>query len=445
VAVEGGGFSPGGTVNIFCDDDSGDDYDVGEKIVSAAPVQVLADGTFTGTFTAAADPWQTATNSEVNAVDGAGTCGAASVAFTLLPSLGLTPASGFVSTKVVVDGYNFATGPITAVSYGGTALTKETVSEVNLGAGEYWIRTDIPVAGGDCEVALIPPVTATGGQNMIVIVPTAGGNGWDYFNQATPSLALSPAQGIQGTSVTATVSNFPAYRTDGSITSSGWTFSPLVTFQTDDEGTGSATFTIPSGTAAGSYDITATAGATATKVFTVPSAATAVIALNPNAGAVGSTFGITGSGFTPLTWATVTFDNLGTPQLLATINTLSDGSIIVSGLTVPLVSPGFKQVLVSDRFARADSATFEVTVGAAVVSVTDGMSSIAGKYLRVVEWDNANKEYLVYDPAIPQLQTLASLVKKGAYQIKVTEDCTLTFGVETYDLYEGWNVIGWQG
>jgi hypothetical protein len=135
-----------------------------------------------------------------------------------------------------------------------------------------------------------------------------------------------------------------------------------------------------------------------------------------------------------------------TTTLLGTVNTDSAGGIVASGLTVPMATPGFGTVTVTDSTgALTASDTFEVTVGEAVVLVTDGMSSIAGKYERVVSWDNANKEWLVYDPAIPELRTLASLVKKGSYWIKVTEDCTLTFGTETYTLYEGWNSIGWQG
>jgi hypothetical protein len=207
--------------------------------------------------------------------------------------------------------------------------------------------------------------------------------------------------------------------------------------------------TIPVGTAAGTYVVTATiAGAADTATFTIPQADIPDIECAPAEGAVGATFGITGTGFTALTWATVSFtDPAGTPTtLLGTVNTDSAGGITASGLTVPMSTPGFGTVTVTDSTgARTASDTFEVIVGEAVVLVTDGLASIAGLYERVVEWDNANKEWLVYDPAIPELRTLTSLVKKGSYWIKVTEDCTVTFGTETYTLYEGWNSIGWQG
>jgi len=45
----------------------------------------------------------------------------------------------------------------------------------------------------------------------------------------------------------------------------------------------------------------------------------------------------------------------------------------------------------------------------------------------------------------PEASDLASLEKGKGYWIKVSEDCTLIYGGNTYNLKAGWNLIGWLG
>ena len=460
ITVTGAGFAPSKSIDIS---------DAFPVVIGTGTTN--ADGTFA--VTAYAAPSSTGA---LTAKDGDGNTYTtqAPLTFAVTPTLGLTPTGGLVLATVRVQGSAFGAGNVTAISVGGVPVSVVTAT---LGTLDPYTATsngfDVDTTGTGYTAVIVPastliditvavPATMTGGLKAVdarfvtagtdytlaaflALTTMATGN----FNVTPTAIALAPATGIAGIQTTVTGTGFPAYQTGGAITctAGGFTAPPLFTTGSDGQMT-PRVITIPVGTAPGTYVVTATiAGASDSATFTIPQPAIPVIEVSPAEGSVGTTFGVTGSGFTPLTWATVTFtDPTNFATLLGTVNTDSAGGITASGLIVPTSAPGFAQVNVTDSTqARSASDTFEVTVGPAVVLVTDGMSSIAGKYERVVSWDNANKEWLVYDPAIPELQILTQLVKKGSYWIKVTEDCTLTFGVETYPLYEGWNSIGWQG
>ena len=73
------------------------------------------------------------------------------------------------------------------------------------------------------------------------------------------------------------------------------------------------------------------------------------------------------------------------------------------------------------------------------------MSSIAGKYSIVWAFDATTQEWKLYDTAPGAISTLTRLTKGQGYWMQVTEDCTLTYGGNTYSLKAGWNLIGWLG
>lgn len=468
ISVDGVGFSPSKSVDIT---------DVNSVVIGTGTT------TATGTFavTAYAGPLS---SGALTATDGDGNTNTtiAPYVFAVTPTLGLTPAAGLVLATVRVQGSAFTATNVLAITVGGVPVSVVTAT---LGALSPYVlnTTGYGVTGtGTFTGVLVPastliditiavPATMTGGLKaidarvvnlaanlyanlaaLLAITPAATGN----FDVTPTAIALSSVTGIAGSQTTVTGTGFPAYQTSGAIaltTIAGAAVTsfiapPLFTSGSDGQMTPRA-ITIPLGLAAGTYVVVATiGGASDTATFTIPQAGIPDIECAPNEGAVGSTFGITGSGFYPLTWATVTFtDTSSTPvvTLLGTVNTDSAGGITASGLTIPTSPPGFGTVTVTDSTALSASDTYEVATGAIVVLVADGMNTIAAYYERVVSWDNPNQAWLVYDPAIPALQTLASLAKKGSYWIKVTQDCTLTFGVETYDLYAPWSSIGWQG
>ena len=80
--------------------------------------------------------------------------------------------------------------------------------------------------------------------------------------------------------------------------------------------------------------------------------------------------------------------------------------------------------------------------------VSTGLSTIAGNLVIAYGYkaDEGTEGWTVYNPSIPsQLNTLATLQKGRGYWIKVTQACPLTYGDNTCQLDEGWNLIGWLG
>jgi hypothetical protein len=59
--------------------------------------------------------------------------------------------------------------------------------------------------------------------------------------------------------------------------------------------------------------------------------------------------------------------------------------------------------------------------------------------------DAATQTWQFYDPALPDASDLANLTVGQGYFIEVSENCVLTYGTKTYQLYAGWNNIGWLG
>jgi len=78
--------------------------------------------------------------------------------------------------------------------------------------------------------------------------------------------------------------------------------------------------------------------------------------------------------------------------------------------------------------------------------VATGLASVENELVMVYNFNNATKTWTWYNPAWPADQnTLDTLYKGKAYWIKVSANCVLVYGNQTYDLYTGWNNIPWMG
>jgi hypothetical protein len=79
--------------------------------------------------------------------------------------------------------------------------------------------------------------------------------------------------------------------------------------------------------------------------------------------------------------------------------------------------------------------------------VAAGLESISDCLVVVYGFDNATKTWTWYNPSWPpEANTLTTLYMGSGYWINVSEGCDfLTYGANTYELDEGWNLIGWLG
>ncbi|MFO8009376.1 MAG: IPT/TIG domain-containing protein, partial [Dehalococcoidia bacterium] len=171
------------------------------------------------------------------------------------------------------------------------------------------------------------------------------------------------------------------------------------------------------------------------------------VEVDPEAAPVGAEVGIIGTGFgvqQPLMSIKIGNVNVVWGQDLPITD--SQGGFEVSA-TVPGLTPGGKSVSVEDAENNTYTVPFTITGDGetGVISVEDGLATIDGLYTIVWTFDSATQEWQVFDVAEGAPDDFTDLNKGQGYWIQVTEDCTLTYGSATYNLNEGWNLIGWLG
>jgi hypothetical protein len=104
------------------------------------------------------------------------------------------------------------------------------------------------------------------------------------------------------------------------------------------------------------------------------------------------------------------------------------------------------KVRVTQKEGEEITVPFTVTGGGSdITTVEEGFSTIAEKYTKVWTFNADTQEWEVYDTADGAPSDFTTLKSGQGYWVEVTEDCTLTFGANTWNLKKGWNLIGWLG
>jgi hypothetical protein len=335
--------------------------------------------------------------------------------------LTVTPSSGPMGTKVLIQASSLTPGPTGFVPAGGVTIasTAWSTAQINIGTSGDLFPTTLTVLAG-----------LTVGDNIVRVTDNMGLVAQGTFTITRPTAEVSPDSGPAGSSVT--------------IQGSGWVPSTTVTLTfcgspmtviADANGNIAAAMTVPA-VAAGQYQLTATDGngnAATPDTFTVPGAA---VTVSPTEGAPGTSVTISGTGFAGYAPITVMFGGytLPTTPLASPLGTFSLAT------TVPGVIPGSALVQVTDGTSVAT--TFYV-VQAAAVTIGTQLAGIADEL--VIVWDYNGGDWQWYDPADLAGNTLDTLASGTGYWIKVSADCELIYGGTSYALTEGWNNIGWQG
>ena len=170
------------------------------------------------------------------------------------------------------------------------------------------------------------------------------------------------------------------------------------------------------------------------------------IDVEPEEGYPGQEVTVRGISFTPLTPVQeVTIGNSPIVPIYELPITSATGSFKIDG-TVPGVMEGGHPLRV--RVTQPEDAP---VVASFVVrprppgplTIEDAFATIEGKYLTVWTFDAERQEWQVYDPVFGAPDDFESLTPEQGYWVEVTEDCTLTYGPYTWDLWAPWNLIGW--
>jgi hypothetical protein len=184
-------------------------------------------------------------------------------------------------------------------------------------------------------------------------------------------------------------------------------------------------------------DSTALGNTTMTGSLAVPRA---TISVDPETGGWGETFTVTGTGFLPL--FPVSELRLGTFVIPTSDITDANGSFEAT-ITIPGLSAGGYAVLAT---VGADTASTSFTIAAAAAAAITpeaGFDTISDCIVIAWSFDGPTQAWLVYDPTEGATSTLTELAANQGLWVQVAEDCTLTHGAFTRDLYAGWNLFGW--
>jgi flagellin-like protein len=293
------------------------------------------------------------------------------------PSISLSPNSGPSGTSVTVSGANLAfSSPIT-IKWDGNPGGMPSCTTNSSGSINSGCVLTVGTASSSATAG-VHSVSASDGSNS----PSA------VFTVTSPTIQLSPNVSPQGTPVTVTVTGngFSPISSISTITFNGviQTTNPPSPFATSATGAFSASFSVSSLTAAGSYPVVVTDAKllSASAIYTITSSATNVptISLNPALGPKGSTVQITGSNFGVKT-VTFTFDGAALTTNPAVV-TPTSGSFTAS-FTVPNTVPGPHTVTATDGTSTA-STTFTVTSPTITLTPAQGLDgatiSVVGSY-----------------------------------------------------------------
>ncbi len=268
-----------------------------------------------------------ATNGTITVTTPGGTATSAS-SFTVLPPPTITnfnPAGGAVGTAVTITGTNFgASQGGSTVKFNGTTASVTSWSDTSIVA---------PVPAG----ATIGPISVT--------TSTGVGTSATNFTPAPTISSFNPTSGTSGTSVTITGTNFTGANAVAFNTGAATTF----TVNSDT----SITATVPAAGSTGPISVSTPAGGTGSSTgnFTISPLFSGMV---PNAGPVGTSITINGSGFGPSQGgSTVTFN--GTSAGAAT--SWSPTSIQIN---VPAVALGSNTVIVTVGGVGSNGLVFTV-------------------------------------------------------------------------------------
>ncbi|MGD0451800.1 MAG: hypothetical protein ABSA79_12195, partial [Candidatus Bathyarchaeia archaeon] len=261
-------------------------------------------------------------------------------------SISINPTIGNVGSTVTVTGTGFDNNKIVTLAYDGvTQATSPTT--ITTGAGNW-------PDGGFTATFTVPASTAGG---HVVMATDADFNSAIYTFTVIPNLIITPTQGPNGTSVTASVTGFSANSNVNMIFGGAPLSTTPTPITTDITGSfNNAIFAVPN-SAAGSYFVNATDTHTNTDYATFTVVAS-TISLNPSSGIIGTTVTVSGSNFLPNLPLTVTYDGA-----TVAMSTSTGSGAVPSGVTfsVPPSTFGSHAVRVTDGYGNYAQVTFSVT------------------------------------------------------------------------------------
>ncbi|MDV2989674.1 MAG: hypothetical protein P3T54_05970 [Dehalogenimonas sp.] len=361
ITVTGGGFTAGGSVQLYFDTVSEANL---LKTITANASTSTNPGAISTTIVI---PAAARGNHNIIARDVSSTTNTPGKVYTVTPKIILTPVSGAVGSAVTVTGSGFSANTSVSFEWDGSAISGVAAVTTN-------------ATGGFTKTFNIP--NATSGEHTITARDATGPAEAVYTVAA--KITLNPTSGTAGSTVSVQGNGFQTIGTV-SITYDN----AVMTTATLTNGTFTATFTIPGGVA-GNHTIMATDGLsnTATETFTSTLSATlSPITSTAAPGHVGQELTLTGTGFLPTSAITASF---GT-SAIGSATSDATGAFTIT-FKAPAVTTGNHTVTVTDGTnTRTFTFVMEGVAPAAPVLVApDGVNK--PKQPIVYEWDDVTDD-----------------------------------------------------
>lgn len=332
VTISGSGFTGGSSITIKFDTNT---------ITITPSVIANPSGIFSATIVIPSTA--TAGNHTITATDVAGKTASAIFKVIVPATITLSPTAGQRNTNVTVSGSNFNPSSTVTIKFDSLTLTTTPPTITTTSAGSFSATVKIPS-------------TSSAGSHTISATDGAGKSASATFNVSLgPVVILSPTNGVPGTEVTVTGSNFT--KNTQATVKFGKITVPTEPTNVVIGATGAlaAKFLVPAGVALGDHIVSVRddTGRIGNATFTVQSSLLTSISLSPTSARPGDTVTVTGSNFATNTSVTIKFDG----TIITTVTTTSTGTF-------------------SATFAIPSTAT----IGSHTISATDGTKSASEEF-----------------------------------------------------------------
>ena len=316
VTIVGSGFTASQVVTVTFD----------AVAVATTPASVITNilGSFSATFTVPEGAKGSRTVRAQTLLE------SATATYTISPKLTVTPVTGGVGDQVTVSGTGFAASQVVTVTFDAVAVTTTPATVTTNTSGSFTATFTIPASSRGAHTVKAQDTSL----NAATAIFTVG-----------PKIALSPATGPAGITVTIVGSGFGASQTVTITYGTTAVTTTPATVTTNTSGGFSCSFTAPAGQA-GTFTVSASDGIyTATASFVATFSATISEQTSASSpGHVGMSLTIEGTGFLPSTTVTVTYAS-DPVQFTTTTDTSGDFSITI---TIPASAGGAHTITVSD-------------------------------------------------------------------------------------------------
>jgi hypothetical protein len=247
----------------------------------------------------------------------------------IVPGISLSPTSGVVGTKAKITGSDFTANKVIYLYYDSVDITDETSGdETTDGSGDFSCTVPIP--------------ESTAGKHTITVKISSEVKDINFTVQ--PQIVLNPVSGLIGDSIRVTGTGFGE---EVDVTIDFGTTLDYATAETDEDGSFTASFTVPS-VSAGTFTVKATDDEenTAQANFTIATNITlSKVTSEASPGYVGDSITVSGTGFKPKSKITITYTS--TPIEVATAQSDAQGAFSAT-FTVPKSEHGTHTITASD-------------------------------------------------------------------------------------------------